>query len=67
MADVKAYVTNEEAFIATCTGNFTMIDLSSYVSYLGIKKTGVTDYEDEFHGFVWTLIIYQKEYNAPAF
>ena len=38
--------------------NFTMIDLDSYESYIGIKKTGASpDYEEEFHGFIWEILL----------
>ena len=57
MAIVQAFINNNHATNAACLNNFVMIDLTSYESYLGIKKTGATDYEDEFHGFIWELLL----------
>ena len=53
-----AWVNNKNAISAMLWPNFTMIDLASYESYLGIKKIGASpDYEDEFHGFIWELLL----------
>ena len=62
-----AWVNNNNAFTATLQPNSIMIDLASYESYLGIKKIGASpDYEDEFHGFIWELLLKQEAYNSPA-
>ena len=44
-----------------------MRDLATYESYLGIRKTSLSpDYEDEFNGFIWELLLKQEKYQSAS-